>query len=272
MTDLLHADEIAVLTRIVWPWTGMSRHGFLATQPARHGGRGYAPEFMRQYQLGDDVRLVDWPATVRMQRAMVRQPQPMRQGTLRIAVDTSISMTIPARKWNMTMRTVAAIGVIGLAQHHRVHFSSARHNVWYTHLSSWLADCETYHDTAPTPSFVLPVDTFVAQPAVLCSDLWHDDWQTTLARFAATTDQGVCIQLLDQCERIPDIDGEVTLIDSETRQQRTFTVDESVRARYQAALQTRLDDIRLRCRQLAIHHVLIDTDTDVVRTLAEVTT
>lgn len=271
MTPLLHAEEIVWLRHCLWPWSGASRYGALATQPTPQGGRGYVPEYMRQYQPGDDIRLVDWSATLRMQRAMVRQPQPMRQGTLRFMLDTSESMVIPRRKWHTTMRVVAAIGVMALAQFHRVHMWSPQRSSVYSQVPAWLDDCETWQAATATPPFTLPSHPFEAQPAVLCSDLWHTDWQTTLRRFAAATDQGVCVHLLDYSELVPDVHGEVTLIDSETRQQRTVTIDDTVLARYHTMLHQRLSDIRTLCQQLALHYVLIDTQTDVLHVLSEVT-
>lgn len=270
MTPLLHADEVAWLRQSKWPWVGVSRAGVLATHAAPHGARGYEPEIMRPYQMGDDVRMVDWSATVRMQRAMVRQPQSMHHGSMRIIVDASTSMATPPRKWHATLRMVAALGIIALAPLHRLQLMTATSETWYTQQNTWLDACEQLRTVSHTTSFVLPSLTFTAQPAVLCSDLWHDDWYATLTHFAMCTDQGVCLHLLDTNELTPDLNGEITLIDSETHQQRTMTIDETARNRYHGALQQRLADIRTACQRLAVQYVLIDAGYDVLHALAEV--
>ncbi len=55
-------------------------------RPARGEGREF--ESMREYALGDDPRHIDWCATARRNRLIVRQYQTERRHTLIIAVDT----------------------------------------------------------------------------------------------------------------------------------------------------------------------------------------
>lgn len=265
-TQLLHADEVAWLRQCVWPWSGVSPAGSLATQRARHGNRGAEPEMVRHYQVGDDVRWVDWPTTLRLQRAMVRQPQPMHHGTLRVVLDTSGSMTTAPRKWHATVRLTAALGVIAMAQLNRVQLDEHI----YAHLETWLSVCDTLHAHPTSTIFRMPPLPFVAQPAVWCSDMWHTDWHAQLQQFAACTDQGVLLHILDSDELTPPFTGEITLIDSETHVHHTMTIDETMRQRYQTALQHRIADIQHACQQRAVQYLLVDSGSDVVRTLTEV--
>ena len=60
----------------------------LGMRPRRARGEGSEFESMREYTDGDDPRHVDWHATARRNRLIVRQYQTERRHTLIIAVDT----------------------------------------------------------------------------------------------------------------------------------------------------------------------------------------
>ena len=74
---------------------------FLPRQPVasllagRHAsrlrGRGLAFEELRQYQLGDDVRTIDWNVSARMRRLFVKRYVEERELTVLLIVDCSDS-------------------------------------------------------------------------------------------------------------------------------------------------------------------------------------
>jgi len=60
----------------------------LGIRPRRARGEGSEFESMREYTVGDDPRHVDWHASARRHRLIVRQHQTERRHTVMIAVDT----------------------------------------------------------------------------------------------------------------------------------------------------------------------------------------
>ncbi len=270
MSQLLQTDEIAWLRQQEWLWHGASGSSMAATHPATHGGRGSEPEFMRRYQPGDDIRWVDWAATLRLQRAMVRQPHPMQQSRLRIVLDTSASMTAFPQKWRAAVRMVAALGVITISQLNAVQLIAGQQETRVSHLEQWIADCMQLYDTPPVHPFEFPEMRVQPQPLILCSDLWHAEWQSQLHRLAQVSHHGIVIHLLDVEECTPAYTGEITLVDSETGQERTLTIDAHLSARYRDALQHHLDAVRATCQQYGITYHLVDSQQSLWHTISEV--
>jgi len=270
MPQLLQADEIAWLRQHEWMWRGVSASGMIAVQAAHHGGRGYEPEFMRRYQPGDDIRWVDWAATLRLQRAMVRQPRPMQQSQLRIVVDTSASMSAFAHKWKAALRMVAALGTITISQLNRVQLITSQHVMSVSHLPHWLDQCEQLYAAPQTRLFDLPVLEFQSQPLVLCSDLWHADWESLIQRVARASHQPIVVHLLGADELHPPYTGEITLYDSETGHEQTVTLDDRIRAQYLDLLLHHLEVVRATCTRYGIQYHLVDDQRNLVHAVGEV--
>ena len=271
MATLLSVAESAWLTRMQLPWQGFSPHGLSAVRAARQGGRSNAPERLRPYQMGDDVRRVDWAATQRLQHAMVRQPLPQSQGQLRIVLDSSPSMRVDPSKWEQTLRMVAALGFVATSHGDTVQLWHEYLSPAYQRTDAWVAFCGHMYATDTTSQpFGMPRQLPPAQLAVWCSDLWHSDWSTQLAQFALMTHAGLVIHVLSVSEVTPLLAGDVTLIDSESQQEYTVTVDANLQSRYQAAFTTRQAAIRDECRRLGLGYVLVTTATDLATALREV--
>lgn len=271
MAQLLSAAESAWLTRMQLPWQGFGPRGPYAVRAARQGGRSNEPELLRPYQMGDDVRRVDWAATQRLQHAMVRQPLPQSQGLLRIVLDTSPSMRVDPNKWGQALRMVASLGFVATNHGDTVQLWHEYLSPTYQRTDAWVALCDHVYATDTTAQpFVMPRQLSPAQLAVWCSDLWHADWATQLAQFATLTQAGLVIHLLSASEVIPALAGDVTLIDSETQQTYTVTIDAALHARYQMAFTAWQAAIRDECRRLGLGYVLVTTATDLDAALCEV--
>ena len=271
MSSILHTDEIAWLRQHAWSWHGANQASVVAAQPASYGGRGSEPELIRRYRPGDDIRWVDWPATMRMQHAMVRQPQPMQQGTVRIILDTSASMTNFPDKWRAALRAVAAVGVMVIAQLNRIELVLPTQRVMSAHQPVWLTQCDALLHQVPDAPFDFPdVLPFSPQPAIFCSDMWSEQWQTQVRQFADSTTQGLCLQVLDISEVAPALMGEITLVDSESRIQRTLTIDEAILQRYHTAYQQHIQHIQQTCAQCGLRYMQLNSTDDVLRAMVEV--
>jgi len=271
VVQLLSGGEIAWLTRRQLPWQGISPRGVSAERNARQGGQRNEPELLRPYQMGDDVRRVDWAATQRLQHAMVRQPLPQSQGRLRIVLDTSPSMRLDAAKWHHALRLVAALGVVATSHGDSVQLCSDDVSPPSQHTNGWLSLCAHVYVTASaTQAFALPRQLPLTQLAVWCSDLWHADWATQLTQFALMAHTGSVIHLLSASEVTPPRYGDVTLVDSETAQHYTMTVDANIQSRYQQAFVAWQQAIANECRRLGLAYCCVTTQTDLATALHEV--
>jgi uncharacterized protein (DUF58 family) len=79
--------------------------------------RGYGLEFdqMRDYQLGDDVRAIDWKGSARAQKMLVKEYIQERNRTIMLLVDVSASSfyaTQPERKITVLQELASVLSVI----------------------------------------------------------------------------------------------------------------------------------------------------------------
>ena len=81
--------NLEVLGRLRWPVLG--RLGFHTWGDERSRSRGPGVEFadVREYQFGEDARLIDWNLTARSDRIFVRESHPDRGLDAWLIVDSS---------------------------------------------------------------------------------------------------------------------------------------------------------------------------------------
>jgi uncharacterized protein (DUF58 family) len=78
----------------------------------RHGA-GYDLHSLREYQPHDDVRRIDWKATARARRLIVREFNAEDERRVHVALDTFVETGVGTRKDNPADKTGAAGGSIG---------------------------------------------------------------------------------------------------------------------------------------------------------------
>ena len=88
------------------PGSNTPREGERST---RASGTGSEFDQMRQYQAGDDPRKLDWKATARARRLMVRQYRADRNREVVFILETGRAMAIP---WGIENRFDAALGAV----------------------------------------------------------------------------------------------------------------------------------------------------------------
>lgn len=232
-------------------------------------GRGLEPELLRRYQYGDDVRRIDWAATLRLQRPMVRQTLPVAAGVLRIVVDASPSMATHTPSWHQLQRFVAAIGVVAMAAGDRVEaYVDPDEVAVFVDVSHWLRWCSTM--TPHGMPWRLPALPASPHPLVLCGDLLHSEWSQVLTQAHACASQTVlCHWQIDDAAHLAD-DGEYEFIDSETAEKSTVRVDATLRQRYQHARQTWYAEVQTTCRELGVRYIAVPPTTAIMTLMAEV--
>jgi len=75
-------------------------------------GTGLNFDAIRDYQIGDDLRLIDWKVTARSQRAAVRQYKEERQLTIMLIVDFSASNSFGSQEKNKRELTIELASVL----------------------------------------------------------------------------------------------------------------------------------------------------------------
>jgi uncharacterized protein (DUF58 family) len=194
-------------------------------------GRGVEFAEVREYQPGDDVRMIDWNVTARLGSAYIKRFLEERELTILFAVDYSASGAFGTRRRTKRALAVEVCAVLALA--------AARNNdrvgtAFFTDrleryvpprkgrrqvlrvISELLAHEPAGRGTDLAGS-LLALEPLLRRRSVLflVSDFLADGWRPVLGRLARRHDV-IAVQLVDPREReLPDV-GTVALQDAET--------------------------------------------------------
>lgn len=274
--DVDRTDNQAVLTdaQLQWlrqlqlPWRADAMQG-LSGERRSLTGRGNEPELLRRYQYGDDVRRIDWPATLRLQRPTVRQPLAVMPGRVQVILDTSPSMHVLPTKWQLARQVYASIGVVATAHADMVCGTDGDGvSPWFIDTSKWL-DWASAVQPSGLP-FQLPAGLGRSQMTVLISDLWHDDALNGISQLAQQTPHLIVIHLLAASEVTPAIGTEITLRDSENSAEITLTLTPQLIARYQDKLDAWYTTVRHHCHTCAADYIACHDQQSLSHIITEV--
>jgi uncharacterized protein (DUF58 family) len=246
----------------------------------RQGMRpGSSREFFgfRAYEVGDDVRDMDWAATLRLDRPYVRVYRREVEASLLLLIDASRSMAFgEPSKLGYAQALASALGYLALAHHDRVGAAVfGNGDVTCLPLSRgeghWAA-LERFVGGARAAGGsgldgVLTAVRRCGQPGltVLISDLLPPEtFRNALRRLALCPTTVVVIQLLSPQEIDPDVQGDLELVDLESGEARRGFVGDAERREYRAALADLRERAAAMCRRAGIRHVALSTAAPLV--------
>jgi uncharacterized protein (DUF58 family) len=245
---------------------------------------------VRPYQPGDDVRLIDWNATARMNEPHVRLHVAERALTPWLVFDASASMgfgTALRRKADVAEGVVLAVGHVASRRGNRLGLLTFGHSdplyvpprQGRVGLVGVLLQMR---EVAARDEYALPAAPDSLGDAlartrrhvrerslvVIVSDLrGARDWAGGLRELCVRQEVIVC-EIRDPAEEsLPDV-GEVVLVDPETgRHVRVDTGRRRFRERYAAAAAEERELVAQDIRSAGAHHLLLATDDDWLRPL-----
>jgi uncharacterized protein (DUF58 family) len=107
LSEELYYLEIAASRRIRSLRFGQSR--------SRFRGTGYEFESHYKYQIGEDLRKVDWNVSARMQELFLKRHFEEKEVVVFLVVDVSRSMKFSTAKWSKRIRTVQVAATLGFS-------------------------------------------------------------------------------------------------------------------------------------------------------------
>jgi uncharacterized protein (DUF58 family) len=244
----------------------------------------------REYQVGDDVRRMDWAVTARTLVPHVRDTIADRELETWIVVDRSASLdfgTAKFEKRDLALAMVAAVGFLTSRSGNRVgalvlgndrtFFVPARAGREAMLALLHQVDSVPRPDVARPPAgdlrAALRTTAKLARRRgliVVVSDfLTSAEWQPALRALAVRHDV-LAVEILDPREiELPPV-GLVTLVDTETgRRVEVQTASEKVRARFAEAATRQREAIASDIRGAGAEHVVLRTDRDWLLDLAK---
>lgn len=277
--ELLRRLELTVTRRL----DGMLHGSYAGLLP----GPGSEPGEARPYQVGDDVRLIDWNVTARTTEPHVRMPVAERELETWVVADLSASMdfgTAGCTKRDLAVAAVAAVGHLtsragnrlgALVVHGEAHPTRVPARTGRPHLMALL------HGVATTPrqdgagaadlNRTLREVGRVARRrglVVVVSDFLADgDWRRPLGALGARHEV-LAVEVVDPRElELPDV-GVLRLVDPETGDLvEVQTASRKLRRRYAEAAADQRRSIAVGIRSAGADHLVLRTDRDWLRDL-----
>ncbi|MDO5729999.1 DUF58 domain-containing protein [Corynebacterium sphenisci] len=269
LARLLRHLELTVTRRL----DGLLRGSFPSARP----GPGTEPDAAREYVPGDDVRLMDWPATARTGVAQVRDPIAERELEAWLVADAPARLDAGAgelTKRHLLLDACAAVALLndgpgdrtgllagtlvlppaaGRRAARRLLAAVAEHRGGAT----LAADLAALRARAPRAGLVVVVSDFLGPL----------DWAAPL-RVAAARAEVLAIRLTDPADEALPGAGPVTLADADDGRVLEVEVDERLRADYAAAALAHRAEVARVLRGAGARLVELRTDSDWVADLA----
>ncbi len=246
-------------------------------------GQGMEFSEVREYQPGDEVRIIDWNVTARMGRPFVKRYVEERELTVMLAVDLSGSErfgTVNRFKSELASELAAVLAMSAVRNNDRVGVILFTDRIEYVvpprkgrkHVLRIMRDLLSFEPAGKGTDIVAVIDHLartLKQKAIifLISDFVAENIEHSLKILAQRHDV-VAVTVDDPSERaLPDV-GLARFVDPETGEH--IEIDTSstvVRDEYAKRVMTERDERRHLLRRLAIDEVPVRTDGNYIEPL-----
>ncbi len=238
--------------------------GRVGERLTRSGGAGTEIHDSRGYQVGDDVRRIDWRAFARSDQLVVRVWREEVLARVEVLLDTSRSMALDAAKAALALDLTYVLGacakrdgcsarVIPIAAGSRaleLEEFEARGVEFDQRVSFDLALREALEHVR-RGSIVVVVSDF----------LFPHDPRTLLAPLTSRAGALACVQVLSAEERSPQAGDALRLVDCENGESLDLVLDASVVAGYRNRLERLCSALEEECRRARAPFVSLDAAT-----------
>lgn len=166
---------------------------------------GMGTEFaeLREYSIGDDPRLIDWKATARRSRLLLRVLEPEQEQTLIILLDSGRLMTSQVRelaRFDWGMNAALALALAGLNRGDRVGVG-----VFDRQLHTWIPPERGQHQLAKLIERLTPLQPTLLEPDYLGAATTVTSQQTRRALIVLISDlvdKTASVELLSAMARL----------------------------------------------------------------------
>jgi uncharacterized protein (DUF58 family) len=229
----------------------------------------------REYNPGDDYRRIDYNLWARLGVVLIRLFEAEDEMPLQVVVDTSRSMEF-GEKFAAAQRLAAMVSYLALISGERIRLATvpepgsaslvgpwARHVSSWPKLEEWLEDLEPEGGTDLVAASRIVASTVSRGPIVLISDLMQEGWQQAIDLFGAARG-GVVLHVVSPAELDPDLTGDLTLRDIETRAEVPVSMSGDAIDRYRERMRGFMTEAARRCRRVGLDYVPAIADPGVL--------
>ncbi len=273
--DQLSRFNLVVKKRVTSNLTGPRR--------SISGGHGVTFKDYRIYAPGDDIRLIDWRVYARTDNLYIKVHEEERNLTVHIIIDRSASMDFgkPISKFDYASMIGVGFAYLALRDNERFQFSTFADTLdifqpkrGMSHLAAMV---QHLNSIKPKGNSKL-VDTIRQYKKVigsrsllvLASDFLVNIDEIREAFYLLGDHEIKIIQVLDRTEKELKMEGDLKLIDSETKGMLRTFISPRLRMQYQQQLDEHCAKIEEVCNKLNIHYHLAITDTPIFDTFYKI--
>ena len=241
----------------------------------------------REYQLGDDIRRIDWNLFSRFEKYFLKLFTDERQMQVQIFLDCSASMGKDSEeKSAYAIATAAAMGYLAVHNMDKVSFHVMRGNKAENPFGTIIGKTSFFRAIGQLENETFDIDADIESCVLSCPDtssnngltviisdfLTDSNWKKAIDYLCYKKRQVLLVQILMPEEEDPSYTGHVSLMDSEAidasdTKNMKIKITQSMQAAYEEALKDFKNDIKTFCSKRGVDYITIRTDTPIERVL-----
>ena len=241
----------------------------------------------REYQLGDDIRRIDWNLFSRFEKYFIRLFTDERQMDVQIFLDCSASMGKENRtKAEYAVSVAAALGFLSVHNMDKVSFKLIKEDAVEDPFGTIIGKNSFFRAISLLENLNFSDDADISQAVSSCANtgsnnglsviisdfLTRKDWKKAVDYLTYKKRQVLAIQLLSPEEEEPTYSGRASLIDVESGdladpRNMKLRITRSLQLAYQEALKDMKADIKSFCASRGADFISVTTDKPVERML-----
>lgn len=233
----------------------------------------------REYQLGDDIRRIDWNLFSRFEKYFLKLFTDERQMQIQIFLDCSASMgKIDSNKGAYAVATAAALGYLAVHNMDKVSFNIMKGNHAENTFGNIVGKTAFFRAISNLENIEFDGETDIEACvsscaetgssnglAVIISDFFTDsDWKKAVDYLCYKKKQVLLVQVMSPEEEDPVYDGRISLIDSESvdisdTKNMKIRVTRSMLKAFEEALRDFKRDIKEFCTKRGVDYISLNS-------------
>ncbi len=239
----------------------------------KSNAKGNSVEFsdFREYQLGDDIRRIDWNAYGRFDKLYIKLFMEEKEGIFQIFLDTSKSMDFgEANKGVCAARIAAALSYVVLENSDRLYLNLLKEGRLecpksYTGKQSFSKVVDylenvKFEGAGDQLSGIQLNKSDRRRMSVLISDGYCENMEEVFRYMKFKNQDIVFVHVLAPEEKNPFYEGTVNLIDSETAGEMRMTMSASALKTYKNSYQNFIRSMELLCKKYSAIYIPVSSD------------
>lgn len=241
----------------------------------------------REYQLGDDIRRIDWNLYSRFEKFFLKLFTDERQMQIQIFLDCSGSMGKDnPKKSAYAVASAAAIGYLAIHNMDKVSFNIMKGDRANNPFGTIVGKNSFFRSISQLEEVEFEGDTDIASCVTNCpeggssnglsviiSDFFTDsDWKKAVDYLLYKNRQVLLVQIMTPEEDEPTYDGRVNLIDLEAEdiedpRNMKIRITRSMQMAYEEALRDFKNDMKTFCNKRGVDYISVRTDVEIEKML-----